>query len=247
MSTPDHYARLGLHRRCTPEQIREAYRKMTRVFHPDVNPDSAEAVEQMTGINLAYEILGDPARRRTYDRDLEEREAGGRSGRTGGVRSKAIPLVQEVSLSIEELFAGTTRDVSVRDPGNPDGPETYRLVVPPETAPGTRFRIPREGSVGGGVLVLKVAVRPGFRFKARGSDLRCDLQISPTRVERGGVEVLRGPDGMQHRLEIRRGLTRGTELRIEGGGLPRARGGRGDLLVRILYRVVVRVSRPRRS
>ncbi|MBL9175957.1 MAG: J domain-containing protein [Verrucomicrobiales bacterium] len=247
MSTPDHYSRLGLHRRCTPDQIREAYRRMTRLFHPDVNPDSPTAVEQMTAVNLAYEVLGDPERRSVYDRELGEREAAGRSVRTRADRRPSIPLVQDVPLGIEELLAGTTRDVSVRDPGNPDGPETYRLVVPPETAPGTKFRIPRVGSAAGSVVVLKVTVRPGFRFKARGSDLRCDLRISSSRAEQGGVEFVQGADGTRHRLTIPRGIARGAELRIEGGGLPRARGGRGDLRVRITYRVEVRVSRPVRN
>ena len=48
---------------------------------------------------------------------------------------------------------------------------------------------------------------------------------------------------MQHRLEIRRGLTRGTELRIEGGAF-RVPGAAAAILVRILYRVVVRVPGP---
>lgn len=217
---------------------------MTRLFHPDVNPGSADAVEQMTGINLAYEILGDPERREAYDRELAERATAGRSRETGAVRRKAVPLVQDVPLNVEELMGGAVRDVSVRDPGNPDGPETYRLVVPPETAPGTKFRIPRVGSAAGSVVVLKVTVRPGFRFKARGSDLRCDLRISASRAEQGGVEFVVGADGTRHRLNIPRGIARGAELRIDGGGLPRARGGRGDLRVRIVYRIEVRVSRP---
>lgn len=220
---------------------------MTRLFHPDVNPGSAEAVEQMMGINLAYEVLGDPERRGAYDQELADRDAAGRSRRTSAVRGKSAPLVQEVPLNVEELIGGAVRDVSVRDPGNPDGPETYRLVVPPETAPGTKFRIPRVGSAAGSVVVLKVTVRPGFRFKARGSDLRCDLRISSSRAEQGGVEYVQGADGTRHRLTIPRGIARGAELRIEGGGLPRSRGGRGDLRVRITYRIEVRVSRPGRN
>ena len=133
MSTPDHYARLGLHRRCTPEQIREAYRKMTRVFHPDVNPDSAEAVEQMTGINLAYEILGirhvgapTTVTWRNGPADVRAEPAGPGKGDSAGSGGFAEHR--------GSCSRAPPRDVSVRDPGNPDGPETYRLVVPRDGA-----------------------------------------------------------------------------------------------------------------
>ena len=244
MASPDHYARLGLHRRCTAEQIRDAYRRMARLFHPDLNPGSEESVQQTQDINLAYEVLGDPDRRRAYDDELSAGKRSAGTARRPGSGTSSQNVTQDLSLRIEELLGGAVREVQVNDPANPNGRETYRLVIPPDTAPGTRFRVPRTESPSGGFVLLRVRVLPGFRFKARGSDLRCDLRIKSERAAQGGVEFVAGADGSRHRVTIPRGVARGEVLRIEGGGLPRPRGGRGDLLVRITYQVEVRVVRP---
>ena len=66
---PDPYATLGLDRRCTFAQIRTAYLLLAKRHHPDVNPESADAMARTQQINAAYEILSDPARREAYDLD----------------------------------------------------------------------------------------------------------------------------------------------------------------------------------
>lgn len=131
----------------------------------------------------------------------------------------------------------------MNDPGNPSGPETYPLVIPPETAPGTRFRVPRAAPFEGGCVIVKTCVRPDFRFKVRGSDLRCDLKIKPERAAQGGTEMVRGLSGALLRVEIPRGIKSGTCVSLSGEGLPKPRGGRGDLLVRVTYRPPVRITR----
>ena len=73
--------------------------------------------------------------------------------------------------------------------------------------------------------------------------MRCDLKINCKRAAQGGVEMIRDISGAMLRVQIPRGVSRGEILRISGGGLPRLRGGRGDLLVRITYRPEIRISR----
>jgi len=236
----NHYATLGLDRRCTPAQIRAAYRALARQFHPDLNPDSPAAIARTQALNAAHEILSDPDLRATYDRELDAPKKSSTAARGGKIQRN---LAQDVNLPLEDFLRGTTREVRVKDPANPDGAEIYELVIPPGTAPGTRFRLPREGTFTGGTVQLRAKALPNFRFKVRGSDLRCDLKIKPERAVQGGVETVRGISGALLRVKIPRGVARGEILRVPGEGLPKPRGGRGDLLIRISYRVEVRITR----
>ncbi len=230
----DHYATLGLDRRCTLAQIRSAFRLLARRHHPDVNGSSSEAAELFREINEAHEILRDPARRRAYDAELEDQPA-------PPPRAKIERnIAQDAHLRIEDFLRGTTLQIRVNDPANPNGPESFMLEVPPDTAPGTRFRLPREEPFEGGFVQVRVKALPGFRFKVRGSDLRCDLKIKAQRAAQGGTETVRGVNGAFLRVQIPRGAGRGEIIRVSGEGLPRPRGGRGDLLVRLTYRVEVR-------
>jgi len=240
VAAPDLYATLGLDRSCTAEQIRAAYRELARRHHPDLHPGSAEAHTRSQEINGAYEVLGDPARRAAYDRELD---AVSRATAPGRRARRDADLAQDFHLRIEDFFRGATVEVRVKDPGHPHGPETYTLTVPPDTAPGTVFRLPRAAPSDDGCVKLKVKPLPGFRFKARGSDLRCELRIGTQRASSGGVETIPGADGRPLRIAIPAGIVRGTLLRLPREGLPKTRGGRGELVVRVTYRPEVRVTR----
>jgi DnaJ-class molecular chaperone len=237
----NHYATLGLDRRCTLAQIRAAYRLLAKQLHPDLNPDSPAAIQRTQELNAAHETLGDPARRREYDHELD---AGKKSAKPQCAGKIQRNISQEINLRLEDFFRGTTREIRVNDPANPNGAEIYQLVIPPNTAPGTRFRLPRNEPFAGGFVQLRLRAMPNFRFKARGSDLRCDLKINSKRASQGGVEMVHGISGALLRVQIPRGVGRNEIIRISGEGLPKSGGGRGDLLVRISYRIEVRVSRP---
>lgn len=232
----NHYATLGLDRRCSDEQIRAAYRLLAKQHHPDVNGGSADAIARTQMLNAAYETLSDPERRHSYDQELAASEKRVQSRRATTNRN----LSQEVHLRLEEFFRGACREVRIFDPGNPGGAEQIELIVPPNTAVGTRIRLQRPG---GGKVTIKLKLQPHFQFKARGADLRCDLKISLQRASQGGEETVTGPTGPRLRLKIPRNVARGEILRITGEGLPTPRGGRGDLLVRILYRPQIRITR----
>lgn len=239
----NHYATLGLDRHCTSTQLRAAYLSLAKQYHPDRNHGSRESVARTQQINVAYEILSDADRRREYDRDLDAAE---KCAAPKSAVKLQRNISQDVNLRLEDFLRGTTREVRVNDPANPNGVEIYELCIPPETAPGTRFRLPRTGPFVGGYVMVRVKALPSFRFRARGSDLRCDLKIKPERATQGGVEMIRGITGTMLRVVIPRGVGRNEIIRIHGEGLPKPRGGRGDLLVRINYRVPIRISRPAR-
>jgi curved DNA-binding protein len=237
----NHYATLGLDRRCSAAQIRTAYRLLAKQHHPDRNRNAPGAVKRTQELNAAHETLSDPVRRREYDRELDAQKKSATKARTTKIERN---LSRDVPLHLEDFLRGTTREVRVNDPANPHDNEVYELVVPPGTAPGTRFRLPRVEPFAGGFVQLRVKASPDFRFKVRGSDLRCDLKIKPGRAAQGGVEMIRGVTGAMLRVPIPRGIGRNEIVRLAGEGLPKSRGGRGDLLVRITYRVEVQIRHP---
>jgi curved DNA-binding protein len=239
VSTANHYDTLGLDRRCTTAQVRAAYRRLVKQHHPDINQTDRDATRRAQSLNTAHATLSDPARRAAYDQELDGETPAGPVAPGG--RRRDIP--QDVMLRVEDFLRGTMLTIRVNDPANPHGAESYELEVPPDTAPGTKFRVPRAEPFAGGFVVVRLRVLPGGRFRARGSDLRTDLRISAARAASGGSEMVPGATGRMVRVTIPTGVTRGAVLRVTGEGLPKPRGGRGDLLVRVTYRVEVKVSR----
>lgn len=67
MEYKDYYKILGVNKNSTEKEIKNAYRKLAKKYHPDLNPDDPQAQEKLKDINEAYEVLGDEEKRRRYD------------------------------------------------------------------------------------------------------------------------------------------------------------------------------------
>src|ERR1043166_5002466 len=76
----DYYATLGVAREATEEEIKQAFRKLARKYHPDVAKDKKNAEEKFKEINEAYEVLGDPTKRKKYDELGANWQDGGAQG-----------------------------------------------------------------------------------------------------------------------------------------------------------------------
>lgn len=135
----DYYRILGVDRRADEREIKSAFRRMARRYHPDVNPGDSTAERHFKDVNEAYEVLGDPEKRRRYD--LAGPLNWARSTAGGAARTAQRPghssfdffqsvfstanarrararrgrdLEQDVTISLEEAFSGGSRVFSVQ-------------------------------------------------------------------------------------------------------------------------------------
>ncbi|MEO0855485.1 MAG: DnaJ domain-containing protein, partial [Bacteroidota bacterium] len=65
---PNYYETLGVAERASAADIKKAYRRLAREYHPDRNPDNPEAEERFKEVQQAYDVLGDEEKRKKYDR-----------------------------------------------------------------------------------------------------------------------------------------------------------------------------------
>lgn len=95
----DYYATLGVSREAAPEDIKKAYRKLALQYHPDRNPGNREAEERFKACAEAYEVLGDPEKRRLYDAYGEE-----------GLSARGVPHgfrgFEDIFSAFGEIFGG---------------------------------------------------------------------------------------------------------------------------------------------
>ena len=117
----DYYEILGVARTATPEEIRTAFRKKAREYHPDVAKDKVKGAEKFKEVNEAYEVLSDPAKRAKYDQMGREVPGGGFAwqGAPGG----GAPDMEEFHFGgtgysdfFEHLFGGMGGEGGFRGP-----------------------------------------------------------------------------------------------------------------------------------
>ena len=107
----NYYELLGLNSKASQEEIRMAYRNKLKEWHPDKNPDCIKEAEEITKtLNYAYYILGDPERRKNYDRMLRFTQ-GKEFGKYVNEKAfrdkikKASPVLKEILENVRELYS----------------------------------------------------------------------------------------------------------------------------------------------
>ena len=107
----DYYELLGVDRKASPEEIKQAYLKKVKAWHPDKNPDRIKEAEEKTKIlNQAYHVLGDVERRKNYDRMLRFTRGKNFSEFINDetIRNKinrAYPALKKVLENVRQLYA----------------------------------------------------------------------------------------------------------------------------------------------
>ena len=84
MAKQDYYETLGVNRNASDDELKKAYRKLAKKYHPDSNKDNPEAEKKFKEVSEAYEVLSDKSKRQTYDQFGHSAfENGGASGFNG--------------------------------------------------------------------------------------------------------------------------------------------------------------------
>lgn len=110
MEYKDYYKILGVERKATDDEIRKAYRKLAKQYHPDYNPKDKQAEERFKEINEAYEVLSDAKKRAHYDRlgsDFSQWQRRGNPGDFDWGQYGGFPGGTRVSMDdLNEMFGG---------------------------------------------------------------------------------------------------------------------------------------------
>jgi DnaJ-class molecular chaperone len=234
----DYYATLGVGKTATDKELKQAYRKLARKFHPDVNPGDKAAESRFKEINEAYEVLGDSDKRKKYDelgsnwRMYEQAGAGAGAPAGGGFGG----------------FGGFGGDPG-QAWGTPGGGSSYRTVTPEEMEdllggaggqenPFSDFFKTFFG--GGGGAERDAGGRKTGRRSARaraGSDVEQPIDLTLEDAFQGVTRRL----SIKHRghtrtidVRIPAGVKDNARVRVPGEGEPGSGGAAaGDLYLRI--------------
>src|SRR6056297_594698 len=217
MKYKDYYKIMGVDRDATQDEIKRAYRKLARKYHPDVSKE-ADAEARFKEVGEAYEVLKDPEKRTAYDQLGADWKAGQefRPPPGAGARAGARPGGGGFYYSSSGGGAGAEHQ------GFSDFFETL-------------FGGGRMGGMGGGGA-------EEFHFRqsrpSRGEDQTARIQISLTDAFHGANRTLelRAPDGGKRsiRVAIPPGVTESKRIRLAGQGMPGFSGGpAGDLFLEV--------------
>jgi molecular chaperone DnaJ len=245
------YKTLGVSKKATDEEIKKAYRKLARQYHPDRNPDDAAAEEKFKEISAAYDVLGDAEKRKEYDEGGvfpgfgSEGQApfgtgpggfggfdfgdilggvfnrGGGGGRSRPQQVRGRDLETEVSLSFDQAIEGS--QISVTVPKSSRCTTCHGSGAKPGTSPTTCPRCEGRG------------------VEAQGQGF---FSISQPCPQCGGVgQIVEDPcptcggsgltqQSKRYKVNIPAGVKDGTRIRLAGKGEDGPRGGPpGDLYV----------------
>lgn len=262
--TPDLYELLEVDRAATTEELKRAYRRQARRFHPDLNPDDAEAERRFKEVTWAYQVLSDSVRRAQYDRfgrvftdgrsqgpfgASDEVDLGSLFGnvlrdlfkgrRRPGRRRQDLRYT--VTVNLEEAAQGTEKSIrftrKLADGSRHD--EHLKVKVPPGVETGQKLKVRGKGVGLGaaiGDLYVVVNVADHEYFRRRGSDVFCDLPVSYAQALLGAELSIPTVHGPST-IRLPAATLPGTVLTLKGKGLPRlGKAGRrpGDQFVKVV-------------
>jgi curved DNA-binding protein len=214
----DYYKTLGVSKNASAEEIRKAYKKLARQYHPDLRPGDKDAADQFKKVQQAYSILGDAEKRVQFDRFGHSME-GARAASYRNAWASGPDGTHAVDLSdlFNQFFGGT--NPGGRGAGFEHGsfrPESFRT---------------------GGASPFGHGESAGSSHK--GEDISFEVTVPFQVAAEGGshgLQIRRGEEVERINVKIPAGVEDGGVIRLAGQGHPGgAGGGVGDLLLTIHF------------
>ena len=223
MAGKDYYSVLGVNKNASQREIKQAYRRLARKHHPDVNPGDKSAEAKFKEINEAYEVLSDKEKRRKYDQYGDQWQYADQFARAGGQQTPFRDFSQaggatrfyfgegDLGSLFDELFGGI-------------GTETFRRQAQPRR--GRDIEHPVE-------VTLEEAYHGATRLLSLGVEEPCSGCQGTGRIQHMPCSACRGSGVVSRvkRLEVKipPGVKDGSRVRIAGKGGQGYGGTRGDL------------------
>lgn len=207
MAFIDYYKILGVNKNATDKDIKNAYRKLARKHHPDLNPNDAEANKRFQQLNEANEVLSDPEKRKKYDQYGENWQ-----------HAEAYEQAKQQQARQQQSYSGGAggHDFDFEGFGQGGGGDF------------SEFFQSMFGGAGGGAGSARGRGRQGG---FRGQDYNAELHLSLKDVTESNKQTLT-VNGKNIRITIPAGVENGQTIKITGHGGPGANGGpAGDLYI----------------
>ena len=240
------YETLGISENASADEIKKAYRKLARKYHPDVNKDK-EAVEKFKEINAAYEVLSDKKKKDEYDmygdqifggqnfHDFAQKQSsnvdldellrnifGGGSGFGGGFGGSShgggsVDLDQRTTITIP--FAVSILGGKHHLSINN---EDFDIKIPAGIKSGETLRVRGKGNSGMGKrgdLLIKVEVAPSPTFERKAHDLYATMEVPLREALFGGKVTFDSPIHGDITLKVPQNTKNGQKFRVRGKGV----------------------------
>ncbi len=223
MEYKDYYKILGIDKDASTDEIKKAYRKLARKYHPDVNPTDKEAAGKFAEISEAQEVLADEEKRTKYDQlgaDWQRYEHAGNAGDFDWSRYAAGSAGQSGDRA---HYYGDTDWQDIFGEEGAQFSDFFRNIfgdLGGGFSPGSGFASDRGGSSRGG------------RSAFPGRDLSAELTISLEEAFSGCARII-SLDGKKMRISLDPGIRDGQVIKLKGKGERGSQGPSGDLYITV--------------